>query len=48
MIEGGNSKHESLIPGTSAYFNQLFETSSSPRVTALKQTKQNIVIAIDC
>ena len=27
----------SLIPGTSAHFNRLFETSSSPRVTASEQ-----------
>ena len=30
---------------TSAHFNRLFETSSSPRATASKQTMQNIVMA---
>ena len=32
------------LAGTSPDFNRLFKTSSSPRVTALKQTMQNIVI----
>ena len=31
----------------SAYLNRLFETSSSPRATTVKQTMQNIVMAID-
>ena len=37
----------SLIPETSAHFNQLFETSSNPRMTARasKQTMQNIIMA---
>ena len=35
----------SLIPETSAHFNRLFETSSSPRATASKQTMQNVVMA---
>ena len=37
----------SLIPETSAHFNQLFETSSNPRMTARasKQTRQNIIMA---
>ena len=36
----------SLIPETSAHFNQLFETSSNPRMTARvsKQTMQNIIM----
>ena len=39
----------SLIPETSAHFNQLFETSSNPRMTARasKQTKQNIIKATE-
>ena len=37
----------SLIPEMSAHFNQLFETSSNPRMTARasKQTRQNIIMA---
>jgi len=35
----------SLIPGTFANFNRLFETSSSQRATVLKQKMQNIVMA---
>ena len=36
----------SLIPETSAHFNELFETSSNPRMTARasKQTMQNIIM----
>ena len=36
----------SLIPETSAHFNQLFETSSNPHMTARasKQTMQNIIM----
>ena len=36
----------SLIPETSAHFNQLFETSSNPCMTARasKQTMQNIIM----
>ena len=34
----------SLIPETSKYFNQLFETSSSPCATAPTQTMQNNVM----
>ena len=32
------------IPGTSTYFNGLFETSSSPRATLSKQKMKNIVM----
>ena len=38
---------ESLIPKTSAHYNRLFETSSSPLANASKQTMQNIVKATD-
>lgn len=36
---------ESLTPEMLAHFNRLFETSSSPHLTASKQTMQNTVMA---
>ena len=45
LIFRGLNPNGSIIPGKSAHFDRLFKTSSSPRVTASKQTMQNIVIA---
>ena len=39
----GCEKNKSLISETSAHFNRLFKTSSSPRAIALEQSVENTV-----